>query len=198
MVVIAVMNTPSSLLRVRVNDIPQEGLSLAGDIQPDALSLAPGDARFHGAIAFTARISRFGKDLSVRGVLTGTPVRQCVRCLKDYEAMLSLPFAATYRPDERAGGAPGGAVRFEGHEEDDEVYLHGGDWLELAEMLREQIILATPMQPLCKTDCLGLCPICGIDLSERRCDCSEERGDNLFAKLKRDLQARGEGPSRLG
>lgn len=186
------MNTPSSFLRVRVNDIPQEGLSLAGDIEPDTLSLSPSDARFHGTIALTAEIARVGKELSVTGVLTGTPVRQCVRCLKDYEAMLRLPFAVAYRRDDRLPRSPGEVVRVD-PQEDDDVYLYVGDSVELAEMLREQIILATPMQPLCKTDCPGLCPICGIDLNERRCECPEERGDNPFVRLKRNLQAKSEG-----
>lgn len=181
---VAVMNTPSSFLRVRVNDIPQEGLSVAGDIQPDALSLSPGDARFQGAIALTAEITPFGKDMTVRGVLTGTPVRQCVRCLKDYEAMLRLPFAVAYRRDGRSSRNPADAIRVDRREEDDEVYVYAGDWVELAEMLREQIILATPMQPLCKTDCPGLCPVCGIDLNERRCDCPSERGTSPFHALR--------------
>lgn len=186
--VVAVMNTPSNFLRVRVNDIPEEGLNLSGDIQPEVLSLGPGDARFHGAIAVTAEIARFGKELSVTGVLTGMPVRQCVRCLKDYEAMLRLPFAVAYRRDDKPARVPGEAVRVDPREDDDEVYLYAGDSVELADMLREQIILATPMQPLCKSDCPGLCPVCGIDLNERRCDCPEERGASPFVRLTRHLR----------
>ncbi len=186
--VVAVMNTPSSLLRIRINDIPETGLSVSGALQPDVLSLAPGDARFHGALAFTAQINKFGRELSVRGELTGTPVRQCVRCLKDYDAILRLPVTAAYRPDDPPARAAG-SVPADVQADDDELYRYEGDWLELAEMLREQIILATPMQPLCKTDCLGLCSVCGVDLNERRCTCPGERPASPFDVLRGLLES---------
>jgi uncharacterized protein len=192
---VAVMNTPSSLLKIRITDIPDQGLTLTGDIEPAALGLGPGEASFHGPLAFTARVQRFDKDLTVRGELTGTPIRQCVRCLKDYEAMLRLPFATAFRRDERPGRGPGGAAQVDVVDVDEEeVYLYAGDWLELSNMLREQLILATPMQPLCKPDCLGLCPTCGIDLNERQCSCPAEQGASPFQAL-RDLFESRDQPS---
>jgi uncharacterized protein len=69
------------------------------------------------------------------------------------------------------------------HDETD-VYPLVGDQLELGEMLREQVILAEPMQPLCRVACRGLCPVCGQDLNERPCACPEARQASPFAVLK--------------
>ena len=39
---------------------------------------------------------------------------------------------------------------------------------------REEIILGYPVKFLCKIDCLGLCPKCGQNLNEKKCDCKND------------------------
>ena len=44
----------------------------------------------------------------------------------------------------------------------------GSDFkVDLVPLLREELILVTPVRALCRPDCAGLCPVCGIDLNER-------------------------------
>ena len=43
--------------------------------------------------------------------------------------------------------------------------------IDLTEDIREGIILDYPIKPLCKVDCLGLCPVCGTDLNINKCSC---------------------------
>jgi len=50
-------------------------------------------------------------------------------------------------------------------------------------LVEEQLQLELPMKPLCRPDCLGLCPRCGTDRNTAPCDCREE-GDERLAKLK--------------
>lgn len=50
-------------------------------------------------------------------------------------------------------------------------------------LVEEQVQLELPMKPLCRPDCLGLCPTCGADRNAGPCDCREE-GDARLAKLK--------------
>ena len=75
-------------------------------------------------------------------------------------------------------------VDVEPDETDDEIYHYEGDHLELAPMLREQVILSNPMHPLCKDDCAGLCPHCGKNLNEGRCACPEEAPTTPFQVLR--------------
>ena len=56
--------------------------------------------------------------------------------------------------------------------------------LDLTEALREQILLALPMQPLCRADCQGLCVQCGKNLNEGTCDCVQDTIDPRLVKLK--------------
>ena len=48
----------------------------------------------------------------------------------------------------------------------------------------DQVVLAFPVQPLCRPDCAGLCQICGGNRNEASCTCRAESGDPRFALLK--------------
>jgi uncharacterized protein len=75
-------------------------------------------------------------------------------------------------------------VEVEPEEQNDDLYYFTGDHLELAPMLREQLILASPMHPLCSDDCLGLCARCGKNLNEGPCRCGEEPTGSPFQVLR--------------
>jgi uncharacterized protein len=51
-------------------------------------------------------------------------------------------------------------------------------------MLREQVILAEPMHPLCREECLGICPVCGRDRNLAPCECKEASEGNLAEKIR--------------
>lgn len=58
-----------------------------------------------------------------------------------------------------------------------------GDQLDLAPMVREHALLAAPDGPLCRPDCAGLCPHCGVDRNERSCGCAVEVRDDRWSAL---------------
>jgi uncharacterized protein len=55
--------------------------------------------------------------------------------------------------------------------------------VDLREALRESVVLACPQAPLCGEDCLGLCPVCGVDRNEIACTCAEEEHDPRWDAL---------------
>ena len=48
------------------------------------------------------------------------------------------------------------------------------DGLELEDILREQVLLALPMQRVCSETCKGFCPVCGKNRNETACDCEAD------------------------
>ena len=183
---------PMALLSLHINDIPEEGLSLDCQVEAEELTLSPTDAKVRDGFWLAAEIARVGTGLTATGVLAGIFLRQCVRCLKDYEESVRLPFAVEYRRQEmspmRRPKLSTGESRHEPQEREEQlkqdVYLHVADQVDLATMLREQVILATPMQPLCDEACLGLCPDCGQDRNEGPCRCSEECRSTPFTIMR--------------
>ena len=54
---------------------------------------------------------------------------------------------------------------------EDELYPIEDDAIDLGPLVRDAIVLDLPMAPLCRADCLGLCPHCGADRNEGQCAC---------------------------
>jgi uncharacterized protein len=183
--------TTMGVLTPLVADITTEGLSLVGEAAAEELGLAPSDATLRGPVSISLDLMRADDMIAVTGVLEGTALRQCVRCLKEYDDALAFSVRAAFahegkeskgsvrQPkgvDVRKGRpAPGkGEAEAEPEDEGDDRYFYQGDHMDLAPMLREHIILASPMQPLCRDNCAGLCPRCGKDLNEGPCQCPVE------------------------
>lgn len=70
--------------------------------------------------------------------------------------------------------------------------------LDLIPAIREEVILAVPLYPLCREDCRGLCVTCGADLNSGPCACPEEtRAASRWEVLKWQIQKSGI-PHRAG
>jgi uncharacterized protein len=107
----------------------------------------------------------------------GTARLRCSRCLEDFETGIRTGFTVEFR--ERVEGP-----------EDEDVQLYSGDYVDLGEQVRQNLILSLPMKPLCKPDCEGLCPQCGKNLNYGRCSCDGGPVDARLAALGEWLKAR--------
>ncbi|MCU1359280.1 MAG: hypothetical protein JWN99_569 [Ilumatobacteraceae bacterium] len=82
-----------------------------------------------------------------------------------------------------------GEVRCDIHElyqqvvTDPDAFELVGDQLDLGPMVREVLVLDAPRSPLCRDDCQGLCPGCGIDRNVETCSCSGEISDSPWGAL---------------
>ena len=66
-----------------------------------------------------------------------------------------------------------------------EIGFYEGGGLELEDILREQILLALPMQRVCSEDCKGICPVCGKNRNQNACDCSTVKADDRWGALRK-------------
>jgi uncharacterized protein len=78
------------------------------------------------------------------------------------------------------------------HGEELDVCFYEGGELDLSGLLKEQVLLGLPMKTVCSEDCKGLCPKCGMDLNEGRCNCPGEAAAGETRKLG-DFLAKGRG-----
>ncbi|MSO14993.1 MAG: hypothetical protein CK521_05860 [Acidimicrobium sp.] len=67
---------------------------------------------------------------------------------------------------------------------DPDAYEIENDQINLLPMIREGILLAVPLSPLCREDCPGFCPQCGADLSETPCGCVPSASDPRWSALE--------------
>ena len=117
-------------------------------------------------------------DIRVVGKLDASMEVSCARCLDPVTHKVNWAFDLLYRPlgvDRRAEEV---AIS----EADTEIGYYEGDGLLLEDVLREQVLLATPVKLVCRDDCKGLCPQCGTNLNVEICNC-QQPGDPRWAAL---------------
>jgi DUF177 domain-containing protein len=122
-------------------------------------------------------------EVKIQGRYTVEMAAQCDRCLGRARFPLNAGFDLFYRPmkviarDEEVEIDEGEA----------EIGFYEGGGLELEDILREQVMLALPMQRVCSDLCKGICPVCGRNRNETECDCHLEKSDDRWRAL-RDLE----------
>jgi len=137
-----------------------------------------------GSVAGTANLKgevfRDASKVHIRGTVTADADLQCTRCAKPLSYRVEAPFEDVFVP--AAEEATDGEHELAGAELDEQ--LIEDTEIDLAEVVREQILLNLPEQVFCKEDCKGLCSQCGADLNKTNCDCGENDIDPRWAALK--------------
>jgi uncharacterized protein len=114
----------------------------------DVIGVPEGDP-----IQFDLRLESVVEGVLVTGTARGRLVGECARCLVDIEDEFLADVQELY-------------VYPESEAEPDEASRMEGDLIDLEPVLRDQVVLALPFQPLCTDDCPGLCPECGVRLAD--------------------------------
>lgn len=115
------------------------------------------------------RLSRTKEGILVQAQLTAGIDDECYRCLTPVLREENIRIEELF------------AFNNTGHSEfmvsDDAI-------LDLAPLLREEMLLALGHGALCQPDCKGLCPECGANLNQTVCTCNTDRIDPRLEKLK--------------
>lgn len=126
-------------------------------------------------------VQKTGEEFYCRGTVEALADLECSRCLTVFETSLQNDVDFFVSPE--------GLHRDEdGPIEDDEDYAWlKGDSLkaDIGDIVRQAVILAIDLKPLCDEKCRGLCPQCGCNLNEDQCDCTTERIDPRWEALKK-------------
>ena len=134
------------------------------------------------AVGSAELLPESGGQMHVRGSYTVEMVAQCDRCLAPVRFPLKAEFDLYYRPASDVPRAE--EIKIDAGEAEIGFYEDG---LELEDILREQVLLALPMQRLCSVDCKGICPGCGKNRNESACDCKPVLGDRWSALRSLEL-----------
>lgn len=177
-------------LTYTVSEILADGLHVDETLAGPDLDLSPTDTPIKGTLHLRMDLTRDDAQVTVQGSISGDAIRQCVRCLKEFADPLAVHFSTDFVKKQAKGRKParpasGGASGPESAGDiGEDTYEYVGDDIDLVPMLREQVILAEPMHPLCREECLGICPVCGRDRNLAPCDCKEASEGNLAERIR--------------
>jgi len=132
-----------------------------------------------------------GNVLLIEGKAATRVVLSCSRCLAYFEVPIELEVEEQFTLAERPIGPRSRAaeVRVEETDENpDAAQLFEGALFDLTELLRQDIMLSLPGQPLHDENCLGLCPVCGVNLNEQECSCASAVKNPALAELGKLLE----------
>ncbi len=116
-------------------------------------------------------------------------VQTCSRCLEPARIHLQVLIEEEFSPLNADLGAGPGRSRTEpgGLPDDEALLIDDKNVLDLSEAVRQALIAAVPMAPLCRPDCAGICPVCSRDRNTEPCNCEEETADSGLAPLAKLL-----------
>jgi uncharacterized protein len=153
------LRKPGATTRVLVES-PVEGLDLP-------LAHVPGSA----PLSLALRLDALVEGIRVSGSVTGSMRVECRRCLTEVHAPLAVEVDEVYA--------------YAGLPEVEEGFAVHGEAVDLEPMVRDAVVLAMPLHPLCREDCRGLCPECGQDRNVVDCGHRGERVEVRWEPLSR-------------
>ncbi len=104
----------------------------------------------------------------------------CSLCLKPYTQRLEFSLEEEFFPviDIRTGR------QLPGRDNTEDLQINEQHHLDIADAVRQYLIMYEPQNPICKLDCAGLCPQCGVDRNTISCKCPQRPARNEWVKLQ--------------
>ena len=148
---------------------------LAYELETAELEISTEEMGIIGSVKLVGTMSNAGDVLLLQAKMQCKVQRTCGRCLKEFTGVTEAEVVEKFYP--------AGADNIE-----NDAFVYDSDVIDITEPLREGLLLAEPMQALCKPDCRGLCPVCGADLNDGDCGCDRLTVDPRLAALKQFIK----------
>jgi len=167
-------------MNIDLRDFEEFPANVSVDFEPDNNELGIEGVAFHDLMGLRLTIQKVRDEYYCQGQITVPIEQECSRCLGLFETELNgeLTFIIKTEEGESVLSKDQGA---------DIVHVQAGrPVVELTDLIRQTLLLSSPLKPLCDPECKGLCPSCGANLNEESCDCKLEDIDERWEGL-RDL-----------
>jgi uncharacterized protein len=143
------------------------------------------------------RLESVMEGVLVSGAVRATAVGECSRCLEPISDEVTVRISQLFVYPERYKAAVEAGdedLELESLEDGGDGAILDGDLADIEPVIRDAIVTALPFRPLCRPDCPGLCPQCGVRLADHR-DHQHDQTDprwSALADLLPNLAADGE------
>lgn len=132
--------------------------------------VVPPDLTLHD-LRGSAQIGRTPQGLVVEVELSAHTPAECARCLDPFDLAVASHFTELYAFNEDSMT-------------ESQLLLPANHQIDLAPLAREYLLLDSPITPLCRPDCRGLCPVCGVNRNREHCEHEGQTGDSRSSVIK--------------
>jgi uncharacterized protein len=151
-------------MRYKIKDIGEGGLDLSVPVNQAWLTSECSETSIglgNDGLRFEGRLEPAGQGYLLRGTLHGTLTASCARCLETAPIAIDSPITVSFVEDAASD------------DDDDDVLPFEHGVIDIGSPIRDEILLAVPMSPICREDCAGICPSCGRNRNLTPCDCEK-------------------------
>ena len=141
--------------------------NISGNVELGTIDYMGSTLQFSKPVSVEGRVYSIGGALEVSAKITGEYSTECSRCSQPITKELSGELFESLDSDFS--------------DIDEECISVSGNVIDISGSIEACIFDSIPLQPLCKDDCKGLCPVCGIDLNKNECNCETKVYDPRFA-----------------
>ncbi len=147
---------------------------------PAELVLGDDSLRLLDPPEVSGRIRQEGRRVHVSGRVVGRVEVECDRCLR----LIELPVDSDFKLEFVTAEDYQAQEAVELTEDDLDLSIFDGEVIDVDDLITEELQLAVPDHVLCKNDCKGICPVCGVDRNSVSCACETTEVDPRWAGLK--------------
>ena len=149
------------------------------DIDPEDTSSFLYGVSFPSPMKVTGEITNTAGYMRMTLTMSVDYQAECARCLAPLSGEFSLDLEKTVAPREVL-------TDLDEDKLDDYAIIEDG-FLDMDELVMDQMEMEFPLRFLCHEDCKGLCQRCGKNLNEGECDCQKKEIDPRLAPLQKLL-----------
>ena len=168
------------VMRIELENLEHGKSDFTHVYQPDELGAFDERVGLIEPVNVSGKVRLAGTKVFVNGHIETRARVECDRCLQPIELPVKTDFDLQYI----TGGDYESSGAAELTEEEMGVAVFDGEAIDVDEIVKEQVLLAVPTRMLCRPDCKGICPDCGIDRNTGECACATKDVDPRWAALK--------------
>ena len=167
---------------ISLEELKLHPVSISKTYLPGELDYRSAEFRQLGDLRIGGVAELVGDEIRFRGHLHVEVQALCDRCLGKVQIPVENDLDLAYRPMATIARQEEVEVSASEHE----VGFFSGPGVELVDVVTEQVNLAIPMKIVCRPDCRGLCPTCGVNRNLEECHCTNDYHESPFTALLGD------------
>ncbi len=154
-----------------IEEIHSEGLSFEVLEPNERFCIDSSDCFLTEGVKIRGKLEKSGAEVICQAWLETSLSVVCTRCLVSFDFPVKGKLCVYFKPRPKNHNLRN-EVELSVSQIEQEYYEEGR--IDISNPSRDLILLSLPQVTLCRENCAGLCPQCGINLNESNCDCKVE------------------------
>lgn len=135
------------MIKISIREITSAGLDIEQTVGREGIGLSDEEIDLRSPLEIKAHLERINNIVTADVHVAVDFGSTCARCLKDLHQNQEFDYHFNFDVEPKV------------------------EYIDLGEEIRQEIIMENPTRLLCKKDCKGICPGCGVNLNEEQCKC---------------------------